>query len=104
MSPGAHRLLDQIRSRRSRAGVVGLGYVGLPLAMELARAGFDTTGIDVDQRKVEAVNRGTSYIPDVPTPELAALVAEGRLHGKRKADVAKSDDAGARPSRTNLIE
>jgi len=79
MSPGAHRLLDQIRSRRSRAGVVGLGYVGLPLALELARAGFDTTGIDVDPRKVDAVNRRTSYIADVSTSDLAALVGEGRL-------------------------
>jgi UDP-N-acetyl-D-glucosamine dehydrogenase len=79
MSSRAHRLLDQIRSRRSRAGVVGLGYVGLPLAVELARAGFDTTGIDVDERKVEAVTRGTSYIPDVQTPALAALVDAGTL-------------------------
>jgi UDP-N-acetyl-D-glucosamine dehydrogenase len=79
MSPGDHRLLDQIRSRRSRAGVVGLGYVGLPLALELARAGFDTTGIDVDSRKVDAVNRRTSYIADVPTSDLAALVGDGKL-------------------------
>jgi len=79
MSPGAHRLLDQIRSRQSRAGVVGLGYVGLPLAVELARAGFDTTGIDVDPRKVEAVTRGVSYIPDVPSADLSALVASGKL-------------------------
>jgi UDP-N-acetyl-D-glucosamine dehydrogenase len=79
MSPGAHRLLDQIRSRRCRAGVVGLGYVGLPLAVELARAGFDTTGIDVDPRKVEAVKRGVSYIPDVPAADLSVLVAGGRL-------------------------
>jgi UDP-N-acetyl-D-glucosamine dehydrogenase len=71
--------MDQIRSRRSRAGVVGLGYVGLPLAVELARAGFETTGIDVDPRKVEAVTRGVSYIPDVPTADLSAFVAAGRL-------------------------
>ena len=79
MTPGAPRLLDQIRSRRSRAGVVGLGYVGLPLAVELARAGFETMGIDVDERKVDAVNRGTSYIPDVSTADLAALVSRGTL-------------------------
>ena len=79
MTSGAPRLLDQIRSRRSRAGVVGLGYVGLPLAVELARAGFETIGIDVDERKVDAVNRGASYIPDVSTEDLASLVSSGTL-------------------------
>jgi UDP-N-acetyl-D-glucosamine dehydrogenase len=79
MSPVADALLDKIHSHRARVGVVGLGYVGLPLAVELARAGFDTTGIDVDPRKVDAVNRGTSYIPDVPSEEVAALVAARRL-------------------------
>src|SRR5499427_4063758 len=79
MTSGAPRLLDQIRSRRSHAGVVGLGYVGLPLAVELARAGFETIGIDVDERKVDAVNRGASYIPDVSTEDLASLVSRGRL-------------------------
>jgi UDP-N-acetyl-D-glucosamine dehydrogenase len=79
MTAGAHRLLDQIRSRRARAGVVGLGYVGLPLAVELARAGFDTTGIDIDPRKVEAVGRGTSYIADVSTDDLSLLVTRKAL-------------------------
>jgi UDP-N-acetyl-D-glucosamine dehydrogenase len=76
---GAAALGARIADRTARVGVVGLGYVGLPLAVELARAGFVTTGIDLDRQKVDAVNAGTSYIPDVPTEEVARLVADGRL-------------------------
>jgi UDP-N-acetyl-D-glucosamine dehydrogenase len=72
-------LVDRIATRRARAGVVGLGYVGLPLAVELARAGFCTVGIDVDGAKVAAVNRGASYIPDVSGDQVAQLVRDGRL-------------------------
>jgi len=72
-------LRGKLSARTARVGVVGLGYVGLPLAVEFARAGFDTTGIDLDRRKIEAVNQGTSYIPDVATEEVARLVADGQL-------------------------
>ena len=72
-------LRDRLADRSARAGVIGLGYVGLPLAVEFARAGFSTTGIDLDTRKVDAVNRGASYIPDVPSEEVARLVARRRL-------------------------
>jgi len=72
-------LRDRLSSRSARVGVVGLGYVGLPLATEFARAGFTATGIDLDARKVDAINQGTSYIPDVPSAEVARLVTEGRL-------------------------
>lgn len=73
------QLLDKIRSRTARTGVIGLGYVGLPLAIEFAHAGFSAVGIDVDQRKVDAVNGGTSYIVDTASEEIASLVATGRL-------------------------
>jgi UDP-N-acetyl-D-glucosamine dehydrogenase len=79
MSPLASELLLKIQERRARTGVVGLGYVGLPLAVELARAGFHTTGIDLDARKVDAVAEGRSYIPDVPTEDVLALTRAGRL-------------------------
>jgi UDP-N-acetyl-D-glucosamine dehydrogenase len=72
-------LRGRLADRSARVGVVGLGYVGLPLAVEFARAGFVTTGIDLDARKVDAVNRGTSYIPDVPASEVERLVTGGRL-------------------------
>jgi len=73
------RLLDRLHSRQARAGVVGLGYVGLPLAVELARSGFVTTGIDLDARKIDAINRGDSYIPDVPSSDVRELVSRGHL-------------------------
>src|SRR5712691_3036089 len=72
-------LLTRIRNRQARVGVIGLGYVGLPLAVEFARAGFDVTGFDVDASKIAEINAGRSYIPDVPTRELADAVTAGRL-------------------------
>ena len=60
-------------------GVVGLGYVGLPLAVEYARTGYAVTGIDLQESKVSALNGGASYIQDVPSAEVASLVAEGKL-------------------------
>ncbi len=73
-------LLERISSRQARVGVIGLGYVGLPLAVELAHAGFDVTGFDVDERKTSQITAGKSYIPDVPEADLAACVKSGKLH------------------------
>jgi UDP-N-acetyl-D-glucosamine dehydrogenase len=75
----AESLVAKIESRTARVGVVGLGYVGLPLAVEFARAGLTTTGIDLDQRKVDQINAGRSYIPDVSTADVASLQKAGRL-------------------------
>jgi UDP-N-acetyl-D-glucosamine dehydrogenase len=72
-------LSEKIRSRSARVGVVGLGYVGLPLAVEFARAGFSVTGIDVIQSKVDQVNAGDSYIQDIPSSRLAEYVKSGKL-------------------------
>jgi UDP-N-acetyl-D-glucosamine dehydrogenase len=72
-------LVDRLAARTARTAVIGLGYVGLPLATELASAGFDVTSVDVNLAKVDAINRGESYIPDVPTARIAELVAAGRL-------------------------
>src|SRR5258708_33955790 len=78
-NPLAAELLRRIRHSEIRAGVIGLGYVGLPLAVESARAGSSVVGLDVDDRKIEAIERGTSYIPDVQDTHLAELVTAGRL-------------------------
>ena len=73
------QLTAKLASRQAKVGIVGLGYVGLPLAVEFARAGFHVTGIDVSQEKVDALNRGESYIQDIPTETLKSLVAEGKI-------------------------
>jgi UDP-N-acetyl-D-glucosamine dehydrogenase len=72
-------LEEKIRSRRARVGIVGLGYVGLPLAVEFAKAGFSVTGIDISNQKVNHVNSGESYIGDIPSSTLASLVESGKL-------------------------
>lgn len=69
----------KIQRKEIRVGVVGLGYVGLPLAVEKAKAGFKTTGFDVQQAKVDLVNAGHNYIGDVVQEDLASLVANGML-------------------------
>ena len=71
-------LLEKIRTKKICAGVVGLGYVGLPLAVEKAKAGFKTIGFDVQKLKVDMVNRGHNYIGDVVDADLEKLV-EGCL-------------------------
>lgn len=72
-------LLRKIEQREIVAGVVGLGYVGLPLAVEKAKAGFKTIGFDVQQEKVRLVNSGHNYIGDVVDSDLAELVKNGKL-------------------------
>jgi UDP-N-acetyl-D-glucosamine dehydrogenase len=92
VNDAARRLHDRLAARTARVGVIGLGYVGLPLAVEFARAGFGVVGIDLDARKVDAIAQGTSYIPDVPTSEVARLVAEGRLAATREFGVCATLD------------
>ncbi len=72
-------LQAKITTRTARVGIVGLGYVGLPLAVEFAKAGFSVTGIDLMGSKVDSINFGHSYIQDVPDEVVAELVASGRL-------------------------
>lgn len=73
------RLLQKIESKKAVIGVVGLGYVGLPLSVEKAKAGYTVIGFDVQEQKVEMVNKGMNYIGDVVDEELSQIVAEGKL-------------------------
>jgi UDP-N-acetyl-D-glucosamine dehydrogenase len=75
----AQSLANKISDRSARVGIVGLGYVGLPLAVEYAKAGFTVTGIDLNAAKIEGVNAGKSYIADIHDEELAPLVTAGKL-------------------------
>lgn len=72
-------LLEKIKNRTAVIGVVGLGYVGLPLAVEKAKAGYKVIGFDIQQKRVDMVNEGHNYIGDVVDDELAQLVKEGKL-------------------------
>lgn len=78
-TPVLTALRDKVAAKTAQVGIVGLGYVGLPLAVEFAKAGFDVTGIDVIQGKVDRINQGESYIQDIPTEVLAPLVKAGKL-------------------------
>jgi UDP-N-acetyl-D-glucosamine dehydrogenase len=87
------QLKEKLEQRQARVGVIGLGYVGLPLAVEFARAGFDVTGFDVDESKVADINSGRSYILDVSSGDVAACVRAGRL--RATTDMSKLADMDA---------
>ena len=86
-------LLKRLQDRSALVGVIGLGYVGLPLAVEFAEAGFNVVGVDPLTGKVERLNRGESYIPDVPTERVAKLVEAGRLRASTSYDDLREADA-----------
>src|SRR5262245_39422394 len=86
-------LIEKFRRRDAHVVVVGIGYVGLPLVVEFARAGFRVTGYDKDPTKVESLSRGQSYIEDVPTSDLAPAVKEGRLKASTDPAVLATADA-----------
>jgi UDP-N-acetyl-D-glucosamine dehydrogenase len=87
------KLIQQLKTKQARVAVLGLGYVGLPLAVVFGEAGFTVTGIDPDARKVEALKQGRSYIQDVPTEKVAQLVQDGKL--KATTDFAAIKDVEA---------
>jgi len=86
-------LIKNLQEKKARIAILGLGYVGLPLAVVFGEAGFRVTGIDPDTRKVDALNKGVSYIPDVKTEAIAALVKSGNLTATADFSVLKEMDA-----------
>ncbi|MBP6016176.1 MAG: nucleotide sugar dehydrogenase [Candidatus Promineofilum sp.] len=73
------QLLDKIANRQALIGIVGLGYVGLPLAVAFAKEGFSVVGVDLDPGKVASLERGESYVEDIPSAELGPFIKEGRI-------------------------
>ena len=89
----AQALVDKIKDRTATIAIIGLGYVGLPLAAEMAKAGFRVYGIDIDGDRVDTINGGRSYIDDVSDADLAGLVARGALVATEDPGVVKDVDA-----------
>jgi len=85
--------ISAIAEKRARVGVIGLGYVGLPLVTEFARGGFAAIGFEVDAAKAATINSGESYIGDVPSSQVKDLVDSGRLHATTNFDDLKDCDA-----------
>lgn len=87
------QLIQKLQTRTAEVAILGLGYVGLPLAVVFAESGFNVTGIDPDQRKVATIQRGDSHIQDVPAEQVARLVGAGKLHATTDFSALKNADA-----------
>jgi len=86
-------LIKKLKEKQANVAILGLGYVGLPLAVVFGEAGFRVTGIDPDSRKVDTLIKGISYIPDVPTAAIDVLVKSGNLTATTDFSVLQEMDA-----------
>src|SRR5689334_19975193 len=86
-------LVGKLKDKSAKIAILGLGYVGLPLAVVFCEAGFQVTGVDPDGRKIDAIKKGESYIPDVKTESVAKLVKSGKLTATTDFSVLKQMDA-----------
>ena len=86
-------LIKDLKAKKARVAILGLGYVGLPLAVVFAEAGFHVTGIDPDSQKVDSLKKGISYIPDIRTESIEKLVRSGQLTATADFSVLKDIDA-----------
>ena len=95
-------LLKKIESNNVKIGVIGMGYVGLPLAIEIAKSDIEVAAIDIDEVKVNAINLGRSYVPDVSTSLLNEQVQKKRLKAFSSFEIIKALDAIITVSYTHL--
>ncbi|HLA39759.1 MAG TPA: nucleotide sugar dehydrogenase [Candidatus Glassbacteria bacterium] len=86
-------LITRIESRKAEVAIIGMGYVGFPLAVEFAKAGFNVTGIDLNATKVNVINHGGSHIPDIDPDVVSPLVKAGKLKATTKFEVLSRADA-----------
>ncbi len=97
--PRLTELIDKIKARSAQVGVIGLGYVGLPLSMELARVGFKVTGFDVSKPLIKRLNAGKSDIDDVPDSIVKEMVSSGYFRATDEArELSKMDTISGRKS------
>ena len=87
------QLEEKLKNKTAKVGIIGLGYVGLPLAVAFSEAGFKVLGIDVQQKRVDSVNKGQSYIADIKSESLSAAVASNRLEATTDQSRIKEVDA-----------
>ncbi len=83
---------EKIDAKKAKIGVIGLGYVGLPLAIEFAKVGFHVLGFELSKKKISSINVGESYIPDVKSKEIKPLILEKRLRATSDTSLLKSCD------------
>ncbi|NOH01578.1 MAG: nucleotide sugar dehydrogenase [Chloroflexi bacterium] len=86
-------LIQKLKDKKAKVAILGLGYVGLPLAVVFGQAGFHVTGVDPDKRKIASLSKGESYIPDVKTDDIAGLVKGGLLAATTDFSILKEMDA-----------
>ncbi len=92
ISPGGKKLRKKITNKTAKVAVIGLGYVGLPLSIEMAKAGFSVVGIDIDKKKVNNINSKHSDLPDVSEQDLARAVSQKKLIATSDFRVLKEID------------
>ena len=85
-------LLDKIKNKQAAIGVIGLGYVGLPLAIEFYKAGFYVTGLDIDQKKIDLLSQGQSYIKHIPDESTLLLAKDAKFQGSTDFSLVKNLD------------